>query len=146
MKACVFRAFTILTSATTWKKPPLQTYSARDDAPRATAGYTRGACVTVELAARALRSSSQRARHARHACHAFVVASDDPGLGRKTGVPGIWKKLQRLHDSHPWLQVDAHAGQVHVEQPQLSHLAAQLQEPEAQPQVEEQEQAMLGFV
>ena len=104
---------------------------------------TRHGRPQVTREARALRSSSQRARHARHA---FVVASDDPELGRETGVPGIWKKLQRLHDSHPWLQVDAHAGQVHVEQPQLSHLAAQLQEPEAQPQVEEQEQAMLGFV
>lgn len=63
--------------------------------------------------------------------------------------PGtFWKvhKHQRLHESHPWLQTDAHAGQAHVEQPQLSHLAAQSQVPEAQPQVEEQEQAMLGLV
>lgn len=51
-----------------------------------------------------------------------------------------------MHESHPWLQADAHAGQVHVEQPQLPHLAAQAQEPEAQPQVEEQEQAMLEAV
>lgn len=56
------------------------------------------------------------------------------------------EKYQRLHESHPWLQADAHAGQVHVEQPQLPHLAAQAQEPEAQPQVEEQEQAMLEAV
>ena len=57
-----------------------------------------------------------------------------------------FRKYQRLHESHPWLQTDAHAGQAHVEQPQLSHLAAQAQVPEAQPQVEEQEQAMLGLV
>ena len=57
-----------------------------------------------------------------------------------------FRKYQRLHESHPWLQADAHAGQVHVEQPQLPHLAAQAQEPEAQPQVEEQEQAMLEAV
>ena len=37
----------------------------------------------------------------------------------------------RLHDSHPWVQADAHEAQVHVEQPQLSHLAAQVQEPAA---------------
>ena len=51
-----------------------------------------------------------------------------------------------MHDSHPWLQADAHEAQVHVEQPQLSHLAAQVQEPAAQPQVEGQEQAMLEAV
>ena len=71
-------------------------------------------------------------------------------------MPGFWEgsrsnkdsKHQRLHDSHPWLQADAHAGQVHVEQPQSLHLAAQPQEPEAQPQSEEreQEQAMLGLL
>ena len=55
-------------------------------------------------------------------------------------------KHQRLHDSHPWLQADAHAGQEHVEQPQSLHLAAQPQEPGAQPQLEEQEQAMLRLV
>ena len=57
-----------------------------------------------------------------------------------------FRKYQRLHESHPWLQADAHAGQVHVEQPQLPHLAAQAQAPEAQPQLEEQEQAMLEAV
>jgi hypothetical protein len=56
------------------------------------------------------------------------------------------RKHQRLHESHPWLQTDAHAGQVHVEQPQLPHLSAQAQEPEAQPQLEEQEHAMLEAV
>lgn len=69
-------------------------------------------------------------------------------------MPGFWEgsrsnkdsKHQRLHDSHPWLQADAHAGQEHVEQPQSLHLAAQPQEPGAQPQLEEQEQAMLGLV
>lgn len=68
-------------------------------------------------------------------------------------MPGFWEgsrsnkdsKHQRLHDSHPWLQADAHAGQEHVEQPQSLHLAAQPQEPGAQPQLEEQEQAMLGL-
>jgi len=68
-------------------------------------------------------------------------------------LPGFWEgsrsnkhsKHQRLHDSHPWLQADAHAGQEHVEQPQSLHLAAQPQEPGAQPQLEEQEQAMLGL-
>lgn len=69
-------------------------------------------------------------------------------------MPGFWEgsrsnkdsKHQRLHDSHPWLQADAHAGQEHVEQPQSLHLAAQPQEPGAQPQLEEQEQAMLGLL
>ena len=69
-------------------------------------------------------------------------------------MPGFWEgsrsskdsKHQRLHDSHPWLQTDAHAGQAHVEQPQSLHLAAQPQEPGAQPQLAEQEQAMLGLV
>ena len=55
-------------------------------------------------------------------------------------------KHQGLHDSHPWLQADAHAGQEHVEQPQSLHLAAQPQEPGAQQQLEEQEQAMLGLL
>ena len=69
-------------------------------------------------------------------------------------LPGFWEgsrsikdsKHQRLHDSHPWLQADAHAGQEHVEQPQSLHLAAQPQEPGAQPQLEEQEQAILGLL
>lgn len=70
----------------------------------------------------------------------FVAAPDDPELRK------CFRKYQRLHESHPWAQVDAHAGQVHVEQPQLPHLAAQAQAPEAQPQLEEQEQAMLEAV
>lgn len=80
------------------------------------------------------RASYGRARVAR------VTRSSPPQTGRTR------KHVQRLHDSHPWLQADAHEAQVHVEQPQLSHLAAQVQEPAAQPQVEGQEQAMLEAV
>ena len=70
--------------------------------------------------ARKLWSSSRRARH---------PASSPPQTAEL-------KCVQRLHDSHPWVQADAHEAQVHVEQPQLSHLAAQVQEPAAQPQLE----------
>ena len=105
-----------------------------DVAPWAFAGFTRGARVRVELASHARRASCGRARVAR------VTRSSPPQTCCTR------KQIQRLHDSHPWLQVDAHEGQVHVEQPQLPHLAAQAQEPAAQPQVEEQEQAMLEAV
>ena len=49
-----------------------------------------------------------------------------------------------LQDSQPWLQVDEQDGHEHVEQPQDAHLAAQVQVPLAQPQLESQEQAMMG--
>ena len=49
-----------------------------------------------------------------------------------------------MQDSQPWLQVDEQDGHEHVEQPQDAHLAAQVQVPLAQPQLESQEQAMMG--
>ncbi|ACO70008.1 predicted protein [Micromonas commoda] len=44
----------------------------------------------------------------------------------------------------PWLQEDEQLAHEHVEQPQDAHLAAQVQVPLAQPQLESQEQAMMG--
>ena len=49
-----------------------------------------------------------------------------------------------LHASQPWLQVDEQPAHEHVEQPQDAHLAAHVHVPFAQPQLESQEQAMVG--
>jgi hypothetical protein len=48
-----------------------------------------------------------------------------------------------LHASQPWLQVDAHEAQEHVEQPQDGHLDPHVQAPVAQVQFESQGQAMM---
>ena len=61
-----------------------------------------------------------------------------PGTRRKASL------FYFLQDSQPWLQVDEQDGHEHVEQPQDAHLAAQVQVPLAQPQLESQEQAMMG--
>ena len=61
-----------------------------------------------------------------------------PGTRRKASL------FYFLQDSQPWLQVDEQDGHEHVEQPQDAHLAAQVQVPLAQPQLESQEQAMVG--
>lgn len=49
-----------------------------------------------------------------------------------------------MHASQPWLQEDEQLAHEHVEQPQDAHLAAHVQVPLAQPQLESQEQAMMG--
>ena len=48
-----------------------------------------------------------------------------------------------LHASQPWLQVDAHEAQEHVEQPQDGHLDPHVQAPVAHVQFESQEQVMM---
>ena len=49
-----------------------------------------------------------------------------------------------MQASQPWLQVDEQPAHEHVEQPQDAHLAAHVHVPFAQPQLESQEQAMVG--
>jgi len=61
-------------------------------------------------------------------------------------IPGTARKrmFYFLQASQPWLQVDEQPAHEHVEQPQDAHLAAHVHVPFAQPQLESQEQAMVG--
>ena len=106
-------------------------------------------------ALRVPRQSRRRARAAAHhyamvnICRTFVIMYvaeradilriGFPERGMKHGKRGIYL----LHASQPWLQVDAHEAQEHVEQPQDAHLEPQVQAPDAQLQLESQEQAMV---
>ena len=106
-------------------------------------------------ALRVPRQSRRRARAAAHhyamvnICRTFVIMYvaeradilriGFPERGMKHGKRGIYS----LHASQPWLQVDAHEAQEHVEQPQDAHLEPQVQAPDAQLQLESQEQAMV---
>ena len=108
-------------------------------------------------ALRVPRQSRRRARAAAHhyamvaICRTLVIMCvaeradilriGFPGRGKKHGKRGIYL----LHASQPWLQVDAHEAQEHVEQPQDAHLEPQVQAPDAQLQLESQEQAMVVF-
>ena len=97
-----------------------------------------------------ITSTARSIPFARSAAKTSLAGSSAPSCRTRFSprfFPGTRRKASLfyfLQDSQPWLQVDEQDGHEHVEQPQDAHLAAQVQVPLAQPQLESQEQAMMG--